>query len=267
MSFEASKVNEVKLSDNPIQASMVLPFFNAKNIAFVAFESLIKQEGVDFKWELIIIEEDNKLSFGLDNILKYKDQLKDVGCARIIYYSIKHWMPLGAKWHYLFQSCHKDSEVVFCSSADIHQSKHRLKRQFDILKTGEYNWHKISGNIVYDIETGCHLKIMLEPGRTDTCCQAMRLDLARKFPLNDKAKNVDGFRYRTLEPYGINFYYDTSDLWKDTVNVNGINNISKHRQERILTIQPPLEKCCDSMLSHIPKDILLRLRNARKHLL
>jgi len=42
-----------------IEMSVVMPLYRAKFIGWLAFESLIRQKGIDFEWELIIMQEKN----------------------------------------------------------------------------------------------------------------------------------------------------------------------------------------------------------------
>ncbi len=245
--------------------SIVIPFYCAGYIGWLALESLIRQIGIDFKWELIIIEEDFDNPFSFKRILKYKNRLFKKGCIFIKYISINKWVPLSAKWYYLFQNCSNFSKIVCCNSADLYMSRHRLKRQYDVLSKSKYNWYKLSGNLVYDIGMDKHVKLLsMDPQRPDTCCAAMTTKLAKKLPLACVRKCVDGWRYNTLKRLGINFYYDKSDLWHDTINVNGINNISKTRPERIRGIIHPFQKCCDGLENHIPIDIVIKLKRAKQ---
>jgi len=222
-----------------IVLSVVIPYFRAGYIGWVPFESLIRQENINFKWEIIIIEEDFENPFGLDRILEYKDRLTKVGCSRIKYISIKKWLPLSAKWYFLVNACSASSKIVAMNSSDIYCSKLRLSNQYSKLIDSDKNWYKIGGNIVYDIGLDYHVKLTsMNPTRTDTCSAAASMELMKKLPLACIKVNVDGWRYNTLKNVGINFFYDnTMDLQNDTININGLNNLSLNRTKNVKNIK------------------------------
>ena len=246
--------------------SVILPLFRAKNIAWVAFESLIRQEDVDFDWELIVIEEDFENPFGIDEILKYKESLKSVGCVQIKYISLKKWMPLSSKWYFLIQESSNTSKIIAFCSADIYQSKKRLSKQYKTLLSTNKNWYKLSENIIYDLSLNKHVKFPISEERNDSCSVMATKDLVNKLPLVGIKKHVDSWLYNTLKNIGLDFFYDeTNDLKYDTINVNGINNLSFGRKEKILQIEPPLLECCDDMKNHVPIDIFDKFESTIKY--
>lgn len=260
MNYKNAKITEIfSLQKKEIFLSVLLPLFRAENIAWLSLESLCRQEDIDFGWELIIIEEIFDSPFGLDKLKEYWDRLQKVGCKKIKYISIQKWMPLSAKWYFLVKECDKNSEIVAFSSADIYSSKKRLSKQFKVLKETDYNWYKISGNIVYDISSSKHVRIKLPQERNDNCSPATKKNLLQKLPLICLKKHVDSWRFKILKKHGINFFYDdTQDLQIDTVNVNGLNNLTQ-RKDRILSVVPPLSECCNFLENHLPNDIVSKL--------
>ena len=251
-----------------IVLSVVIPYFRAGYIGWVPFESLIRQENIDFKWEIVIIEENFENPFGLDRILEYKDELAKVGCSRIKYISIKKWLPLSAKWYFLVDACSASSKIVAMNSSDIYCSKLRLSKQYSKLINGDKNWYKIGGNLVYDIGLDYHVKLIsMDPKRSDTCSAAASMELMKKLPLACVKVNVDGWRYNTLKNVGIDFFYDnTADLQKDTININGLNNLSLGRAKNVKNIKPPFKKCCDDLCNHIPIEISQKLIESNKYI-
>lgn len=255
-----SKKTTILLGDkknDKIVLSVVLPLFRAKNIAWVSLESLIRQEGVNFEWELIVIEEQFENFFGLDEILKYKNQLETIGCVSIKYISLNKWIPLSAKWYFLIQeSCDTSEMIAFCA-ADMYQSKHRLAKQYKILKSTNKNWYKISENIVYDLGSNSHVIFTVPEEKYDSCSVMASKNLVKNLPLVCIKKHVDSWLHNTLLKVGLDYFYDDeSELKNDTINVNGINNLSFDRDERIIKIEPPLKKCCEDLKNHIPEDIV-----------
>ncbi|KKL04259.1 hypothetical protein LCGC14_2617860, partial [marine sediment metagenome] len=247
--------------------SVVIPYYRAGFIGWVPFESLIRQEGVNFNWELIILEEGFDNPFGYKRMVAYWDRLKAVGCCRLKYIQLKQWLPLSGKWYYLIQSIDTNSQVVCFNSADIYMSHKRLAAQFKILSKPEYNWYKLNGNLVYDIGSDSHVALRsLARGRADTCCRAAKSGLVKKLPLVWKKRSVDTWMFKALRGRAgnrIRFYYDQNGLEKDTVNITGLNNISHKRAARVRQVAPPFRKCCASLESHIPLSVVKRLRRSR----
>lgn len=249
-----------------IRLSVVMPFYRAGFIGWVPFESLIRQKHVDFPWELIVIEESFDNPMGYTRMEQYWHDLKKVNCVRLRYISLNRWMPLSAKWYYLVQQCDKQSKVVCFNSSDIYMSPGRLATQHRILTgSNSYNWHKLSGNVVYDISSDKHVRVVsMHKNRPDTCCRAATPELLRNLPLFSSRSGVDGKMYEALRPHGIRLYYDESGLTETTVNITGLNNISLNRGRRVENVAHPYRTCCRHLERHLPQEIVTRLRQCRK---
>lgn len=265
--FEQAEHIEVKLKKSPVKMSVVLPYFRAGFIGWVPLESFIRQKNVSCNWELIICEENFDNPFGLVKILSYMKELEKVGCVRIKYIELKSWLPLSAKWYFLIQSTEKSSRVVLFNSADLYSGVHRFERQYKILSGKKFNWYKLVGNLIYDIGSDKHVKrVSMAKERPDTACRAVTMELARKLPLAPVKQSVDGWTFNTLEKEGVQIYYDESDLWETTVNINGMNNISIGRSDRIINVTYPLEECCTSLKRHLPVKVIEKLDGLREHI-
>jgi len=250
--------------------SVVMPFFRAGWIGWLPLESLTRQQNVDFPWELIIIEENFENPLGWAGIMAYKKQLIKAGCVKILYIELKKWIPLSAKWFFMIRECSPSSSVVCFGGADVYFGAERLRKQYDVLTDGKHNWYKLAGNVVYDISLGKHVKkIGFQKERGDTACRACTKQLAECLPLVPLKRGVDGWMYNTLQAQGMVAFYDQGDMWKDTINVNGLNNISFGRHNRIKLVTPPLELCCNKLTNHIPEEVVKKLESAksrvRKH--
>lgn len=260
---EKSSPQVFKLLENPPSLSVLMPLYKAKHIGWVAFESLCRQELISFNWELVIIEENFDESMGLDTILNYGSRLKKVGCCNIVYLTINKWIPLSVKWYYLGKLSNRNSNVICFHSADGYSAPERLMSQYEVLSKGQYNWYKLAGNIVYDIESDKHVKFhSTEPTRKDTHSRATIRSVLDRLPLASIRTSVDGWMHNVLFPEDCNLtsYLDTSDIWKRTINVNGLNTISFKRSNRILNPVPPLYGCCDQIENHIPNDISTEIK-------
>lgn len=261
------RILEVPYSPGP-RLSVIIPYYRAGFIGWAPLESLVRQEGVEFQWELLIMEENFHNPFGFASVSKYWERLREAGCIRIKYMESPEWVPLSAKWYWLIQNTDPQSDVICCNAADIYMSRHRLARQFALLnQTTPWNWHKLSGNLVYDIASGEHVKYeSVSKERHDTCCRAASSKLLRQLPLVHLRRGLDKWMYKGLLPQ-IHCYYDESDLWHETLNITGLNNISLGRGGRVRDIEPPLQDCCSDIQNHIPEEIAQKLVQSRKHVL
>lgn len=264
--WSRARIGGMQTKTSNIQCSVVIPFYRAGYIGWVPFESLIRQEGIDFDWELIVIEEAFHNPFGYTRMIQYWDELKKAGCCRFKYISLQDWMPLAAKWYYLINSIDPNSNVVCFNSSDIYMSHSRLARQFKILSGGQYNWYKLGGNIVYDIASDTHVRLVsIDPKRGDTCCRAATAELLSSLKLDSRKKGVDGWMWKGVKD-GAKPYYDDGPIWKDTINITGLNNLSHGRGSRVQNITPPFRPCCGSLNNHMPTEIAQRLLACRKFL-
>jgi UDP-GlcNAc3NAcA epimerase len=261
--FARSAQEIVQLKNAPPVLSVLLPMYRAENIGWVAFESLIRQAGVMFDWELLVIEENFNTPMGRGAVLKYAPQLQDAGCCRIVYISLDAWIPLASKWYYLMQSSDLNSKVIALHSADCYSPPERLAKQYRIMKDGEYNWYKLPRSVVYDIETDYHVRFYSpDPDRPDTHSPAITSELFRKIPLAPIRMGVDGWIYNVLSSEEkIVSYFDDSDMWKNTVNVNGLNLISYNRATIMQRLKPPFFTCCSDMSNHLPEEVVFRLKD------
>jgi len=253
----------------PIELSVIIPLFRAKFIGWVPFEALVRQKGIEFGWELVVMEEDFDNPFSLHNITQYSQKLKNVGCVRIVYIAMSNWIPLSAKWFYLIHNISASTKVIMCNSADNYFSPHRMRHQFETLKDNHYNWYKIMGNVTYDIASRKHAKrILSDSNRKDTSGKAMHISLARELPLANVKRGVDGWTHNTLSQtrHGFRPYTDYSDIWKETVNITGLNNLSLKQGKRVVACRPPLSFCCHSMKNHMPEEVVAKLVLASQHL-
>jgi hypothetical protein len=243
--------------------SIVLPLFRAGDIAWFHLESLTRQKEVDFDWELIIIEEDFENPFGWNNICQYKPKLRLVRCKKIKYFSLDKWIPLSAKWYFLFQETSPNSKIVCASAADTYSPPLRLKKQLKIFADKGYDWYKLDKHVVFDIETQKHALFQVQPGRTDGLCRTFSRDLALTLPLKYKKKHVDSWTYKNLNPQ--NVFVDESTLWRTAVNVNGLNNLSMHRKDALTKMKHPHYKtCCGDIKNHLPLDVVDKLKKCKE---
>lgn len=247
-----------------IKLTVGLPLYRAKYVAWLAFESLCRQQSIDFDWELIIVEEKNDLSFGEDNVLLYKKRLENVGCKNIIYINLDKWIHLSLKWFMIANKASPTSICMLLQAADCYSSPYRLKETLRLFKLENADWVHSRIHTIYNI---IDEKIVLynHADARHTCGSdmAIRLSLLKSLHRFARRTGVDGFLYRQCQLKKGNKFkvvYDETDNWKYSINVNGLNNIS----ERGKLIDKLPDKS-DIIKPLIPTDILKKLIESKNY--
>lgn len=97
-----------------VKLTVGLPLYNAGQTAWIALESLARQEGIDFDWEVIIYQEQEPNPIPLyPDICDFEERLKEIGCVHINHQWLDKWIPLSEKWRMMGTMAISGSEV-FC---------------------------------------------------------------------------------------------------------------------------------------------------------
>ncbi len=255
-----------------IKASVLLPMFRSKHIAWVQLESLCRQVRVDFEWELLIAEELHDETLGEALVRSYETRLESVGCTRLQYTPVRGWITLGAKWKMLLLQTSPSSALFFPSAADIYSAPQRLSRLHRLfLKYPDGDWFIPATAIDYDILTGKAVMRDMEQMRTlnkpDIAGFAAAGSLLRQaaalFKVDQMITLVDGkiWAYcKQIRPQGMKIIRDYSAMWKYGLNVNGLGNISDRTDVFSLKIGAPWVPYPNDLARTIPKDVLNRLK-------
>ncbi|MFA5599031.1 MAG: hypothetical protein WDA06_00405 [Phenylobacterium sp.] len=223
-----------------IELTVALPLFRAKYIAWLALESLCLQKGVNFEWELVIAEETDSVYFPLnqEEVIKYEERLKSVGCTRIKYIPLKKWIPLAKKWKLIADNSSAESQTFILQPADGFSHPNRLKVANDLILSGAdwvhskiYVFYYLKNKSIYMLDRD---HFILPSGKKHSCGidMATRTEYAKKLPNEARKKGVDSWFYNNCRSFSIkkkskfNPVWDKSDNWKYSLTVHGINNIS-----------------------------------------
>ena len=231
------------LGDCDAILTVAMPLFRAGPIAWVALESLIRQTGINFKWELVAAEEvcakgyKNVSPLGFAKLSEYFDKLKKVGCCRLVYIGLDHWVPLGDKWVLIATYASKSSKVFSLQSADCWSGPERLVLNKQLLwqpPKNYFSWTHGVHHVLYDIVTGKSVIYTISKPKSEAGCDmALRTDIVRKMPIDHRRKGVDTWLMdNCVKMLGSNRFsvaVDDSKGWRSSMNVHGINNISSRR--------------------------------------
>jgi len=264
-----------------IEATVTLPLFRAHYIAWLALESLCRQQDITFEWELVIAEELNDETFGIDRIKDYRKRLQDVGCVRLEYIPLDNWISLGIKHKMIAEHTSPSSGLFFKSAADIYSAPQRLQRIYDLWKEHpEGDWFIPVTAINYDIKTGQAIvrdpAKMLLPGTrvNDIAGLAIRGELFREAITSFGSSVNQAIRMTDTEAWNfcnsakgddLIVIRELSDMWRYGLNTTGLNNISDRTHLFIQPNKNPLIIPYPYDLSEtIPHDILDRLKECVK---
>lgn len=259
-----------------IELSVALPLFRTKYIGWLALESLCRQEGIDFGWELIIDEEEEE-SIGKQEIEKYGDRLDVVGCRKITYVGRKTRIPLGLKMTQLVQRCDKGSRAIAFSAGDYYCPPKRLATQYSaFVENPNIHWFRSAKTIFYDIETKNSVlyDTSKKATQSDTSGKFIPLHLARRIPPTNAARGIDGYFWKTVcglcgGVKKVNVFNDKTDNWKYGFNTHGLNNLSGAERKIwfLGAVKNPyvLANPID-LKTTIPKDILMKIEDAQKYI-
>lgn len=216
-----------------VALTFALPMYRAKNIGWLALESLCRQEKVDFEWELIILEEPQQ-SMGESRVLEYQKRLEQVGCTRLKYVGLPQWIPLSQKWINIAKLA--DSEGFLLAGCDDYAPPNRLSETKAMFDAGA-EWTHVPMGLFYDIANenlgvfdynlAKHVCGLDKAGRTEIIKAA--------FPeTSTRTRSVDGWVYDQIVSYlgrPPQTHMNKSNDWKRGVFTDGLNNICGARRD------------------------------------
>lgn len=245
--------------------TFALPLYRAQDIAWLALESLCRQENIDFEWELIVIEESAPLAFGEDNIRAYEKRLAEVGCRTpITYIGLSEWVPLAQKWHRAAQLANSDGFLL--AAGDDYANPRRLSETARLFSEGAEFVHTPLGYFysliqdtlcVYDHKNNKHPCGLDKAVLTHIIRNALPEGSRQSY-------HVDGWVFSKIRYFlGRNpsMLWDQTHSWKKGVFTDGMNNISFARRSWYNKTNPitpfrlPTEQEFSSLSDIVPKDI------------
>lgn len=254
-----------------VEVSVFVPMFNSKHIGWAVLESLIRQEKVEFEWELIIVEENNNDSFGKDMIFKYEPFLNMAGCKEIKYIGLKKWISVPEKFIISLENINESSELFFPHAADCYIPPMKFFTSYNKFKNNNidiFGRHKV---IYYDILTES-VAILNKKGKRGIGIidYVVKSNIIKKsFYDNKIKKGIDGW---FLKEYIKNLnrnpicFLDDTDNWKYGLNIHGLNQISLNRGKKIINKTGNFKKIDWDINQYIPKSVVDGLKNCKKYI-
>jgi hypothetical protein len=246
-----------------IELTVGLPLYNAGMIAPLALEGLMRQESIDFEWELIVAEEQGPKMFGEINIDNCMDNLRKVGCSRLIYIPLYDWVSLGEKWKLIANKASSDSKAFLLQAGDSFAQPYRLKSSHQALVEEGYDWYKSNIGLFYNIRTE---KTILYNDRELKQGAGINIgmltkDIINKVPNEFRRAIVDGWLYNNIKPQKV--YTDISMYFVNGVDTHGYHNISHKRGKFFEDIKFPFEPTILRIEDNLPEEIVKFLKSLK----
>lgn len=251
------------------ELSVLLPVYKSKDILWIALESLCNQKGIEFNWELIVMEDEIEgETFGEEALMEYKDRLEDVRCMNIKYISHKKWIPLSLKWKKLAENTVDSSKVIFLQAADDYTHEDQLSTAYKYIVNEKYDVCQNSFGIFYHIEKD---KFMTYDNfeRRDKAESSLAMSFNREIFMNIPEgkvhKAVDSWLFAKMKS-AIKRKLNIHHVGVECIGLytDGLNNISNFRLNYYDKIQLPFRKLSFDVNEHVPDYIFKRLRSMEK---
>ena len=259
------KVEEIYISDSHnIELTVALPIYNSKKIAWLALEGLSNQINITFDWELIVYEEKHDNSIFLDIIDEYIDRLKNLNCKRVLFITRNDKVNLISKWMTMGLESSPSSKVYMLHAADCYSPKERLKITYEKIVKENYDWYDQRKGYFYSFLSD---KIFLYnyEGLTNLN-MGLNIKYIKTLPYSDINKGIDGYIFNHIKKTKRSKVkkYTDQNLYSDSIDTHGLNNISLHR-ETYFSTKPNIFKSVDFGVDSfkIKSDIINRLKDLR----
>jgi len=225
-------VNIHSLIDEPcnIQASVCVPCYNGKHVAWLAMESYCRQEPVDFDWEIIICEEPHENMIGLAFFRNYLDRLKAKGCKKFSYIELTEWVNLPEKWKIMGQHVDSNSSVYILQAIDCYAPSNRLRHSHEKICEG-YDWVCVRAGYFYSFIDN-KMIVYRNPKPKKGLHMAFAAKYATQLTLSERNKGIDSLlMQRVLEINPKAKFYRHDGMLPDSLDTDGYNNISRNRKK------------------------------------
>jgi hypothetical protein len=206
-------------SKNLIDVTVAVPLWDMGNISWLQLESLCRQQ-TEFKWELIVCEEQLENFTGKQNIIPYTDRLRQAGCKSIKYIPLLEKIPLSKKWALMAHIA--KGKTFLLAGGDDYSAPNRVQFTHEIMCVTDSDWFDVEKGLFYNINTG----------------QTCTYDHSLGYPRGKAASISQGVRTAVLKPF-FKLFFDCSyhwpsmgvDNWMKSLGNIRPNKFYRHEQE------------------------------------
>lgn len=264
-------IRTIKYNKRAPKVSISVPMYQAKYIGWVSMEAISRQN-TTVPWEVIIAEEqaEDCMPFGFEEIDKYIKRGK--ACVGLTYIAIKDWVPLSTKMVTIINNCDKRSQYILWTGCDMYMAPNTIKRYMQIMRQHQnIDWIMQGKNTMYRLRDGKQRLISIGR-RSDGCFNFTRMELAKKIPMTEIIKGIDGYIFKHCEIANggnLTVFVNEDDCWKHSFNTHGINTISPgvKRDKRFdgHYIDERWSVSSIDICKNIPKTVIKKLKDTAKY--
>lgn len=216
-----------------VMASVCVPCYNGRDVAWMLLESYCRQWSVGFDWEMIFCEEPHAGMIGMEALRPYLPRLKEVGCRKVTYIELEGWVNLPEKWKIMGQHLDSNAGVFIKQDVDCYTPYNRLQHAFEKVVVDGYDWADTRVGYFYNFLDG---RVMLyhKPWGGPHLHIAFKSSFAPRLVSWDRNKGVDSFLRRTLTDLkgGDLRIHTNGDPMPGGVETDGFNVISRQRNKQ-----------------------------------
>jgi hypothetical protein len=239
-------------------ATVGLPVYNNKEIAFLAMEGLIRQQTTN-EWELIVCEERNGNHNGNEFFEAYFDKLKEVGCTRLVYIPVDNGrLYLSCKWKVIAQ--HAKGEVFLMQGSDDYPDPRRVETACSAIKKG-YHWFHVPkfytywNKTVYEyFDSRQEINLGIDKGT--------RTEYVLKADDKEVKRGVDGWVFSNVRKQvnEVKIYNTIYDEYKG-MSTTGFNTISVNRDMMLFANMYPYNRTEKKLQDIIPIEVTNKIHD------
>ena len=237
-----------KKQDN-IRATIAMPLYKAKEIVWLALESLCNQV-TDEDWELVIAEEQFDDFAGISVFKQYEKKLKAAGMVNLVYIPVFDRISLAEKWRLIAQ--HSAGELFFLQAADAYSPSDWIDRASKKMDLSQCDFYHRPNRHFYNIKNGKMVLYDSEAPRTHMAQVHLTENIA-KLPEKKVWRGVDNYLLSSVP--GCKKKLDRSPV--EGLATDGYNVISIHRHQIYNKLY--LEKIKHKGIYHQPKKRLQQI--------
>lgn len=249
-------------TNSQIKLTVALPIYNSKKIAWLALESLIRQENINFDWELIVYEEIHSESVCPQLLEEYKENLINKNCKRIVFITQNGRPLLIEKWIEIGKHASESSIAYLLHAADCYSPKNRLKKSYEVIVEKDYDWYDQTKGYFYSFIS--NRIILYDFDGLTNLNMCLKTKFIKTLPYNNLKRGIDGYIYKYLKSNtddNVKHFKDRN-LYSDSIDTHGLNNISVDR-ENFFSTKPHIFKVTNLNLVELGLDQVLidRIKN------
>ena len=214
-----------------IVATVAMPLYNMGVIAELALEGLANQR-TQYKWELIVCEENTEEKLGNEVLQSYKERLEKAGCISIKYIELPEWVPLGQKWKIIADAA-DDTLCFILQAGDDYSHSKRIESTCSAFLSSKIDYYDEEHGYFYSFRL--NKTILYNFTHNWHSCRlnmAWLTSLIKMLPESNQKINGDSYLFNTLQTKKRRelkrniVKYRNTELHTDGVYTDGYNKIS-----------------------------------------